>query len=127
MEKALICIILLVGLAAVFRRVANWFEYNKNINIVPASVIEMVAVIIFMFTYGSTYTNDIIWMWISIAIVLVVTIFNFIKYGFKDGLLASFAELAFSLSTAFLIACILVSKNKKYTNKSSWNKWKYKK
>lgn len=73
----------------------------------------MVAVIVFMFTYGSKSTDEMIWMWVSIAVVLVVTIFNSIKYGLKDGALASLAELVFSISAAFLLTCILVSRNQK--------------
>ena len=123
MEKALIFIFLLIGLTAGFKKAADWFQYNKNINIVPAAFIEMIAVIIFMFTYGSEYTDEIIWMWVSIAIVLAVTIFNLIRYGVKDGALASLAELAFSISAAFLLACILVSRNQK----TKYKKTRYRK
>ena len=90
---------------------------NKNINIVPASFIVMIAVIIFMFTYGSTYTDEIIWMWVSIAIVVAVTIFNLIKYGLKDGLLASIAELAFSSATALLLLSYLIVRSDNKTKK----------
>ena len=117
MGKALLVILLLIGLTGLFTKAANWFKYNKNINIVPASFIEMIAVIIFMFTYGSTYTDEIIWMWVSIAIVVTVTIFNLIKYGLKDGLLASIAELAFSSATALLLLSYLIVRSDNKTKK----------
>ena len=123
MGKVLLFLFLLLGLTAGFKKAADWFQYNKNINIVPAAFIEMIAVIIFMFTYGSEYTDEIIWMWVSIAIVLAVTIFNLIRHGVKDGALASLAELAFSISAAFLLVCILVSRSQK----TKYKKTRYRK
>lgn len=117
MGKALIFVLLLIGLTAFFKNAAEWFQDNKNINIIPAAFIEMIAVFVFMGTYGSEYTDEIIWMWVSVGIVLAVTIFNLIKYGVKDGALASLAELVFSASAAFLLACILISRNKKTKRK----------
>ncbi len=119
MGKALIFVFLLIGLTAYFKKAAEWFVDNKNINIIPAALIEMVAVIVFMFTYGSEYTDEIIWMWVSVAVVIAVTIFNLIKYGLKDGALASLAELVFSISAAFLLACILVASGSKKKNKKT--------
>lgn len=86
MGKALIFVFLLIGLTAFFKKVAEWFQNNKNINIIPAALIEMVAVFVFLGTYGSEYADEIVWMWISVAIVLVITVFNLIKYGIKDGI-----------------------------------------
>ncbi len=42
MAKALIFILLLLGLTAVFKRVAEWFDDVKNINIVPATLREII-------------------------------------------------------------------------------------
>lgn len=117
MTKSLIFILILFGLTASFKKVADWFQNTKNINIIPASLIEMVAIIIFIFTYGSTYTNEVIWMWLSIAIILVIIILNLIKYGLKNGALASIAELAFCISAAFLLACILITRSQKSNDK----------
>lgn len=119
MGKALIFIILLIGLTAYFKKAAEWFIENKNINIIPAALIEMVAVIVFMFTYGSEYTDEIIWMWVSVSVVLAITIFNLVKCGLKDGALASLAELVFSISAAFLLAYILVASGSKKKSKKT--------
>lgn len=117
--KIIVFVFLLIGLTAGFKKAADWFQYSKNINIVPAAFIEMIAVVIFMFTYGSRYTDEITWMWASVAIVIAVTVFNLIKHGVKDGLLASLAELAFCISVAFLLACILVSRSQKTKRKKT--------
>lgn len=122
MGKALIFVFLLIGLTAFFKKAAEWFQNNKNINIIPAALIEMVAVFVFLGTYGSQYTDEIIWMWISVAIVLVITVFNLIKYGIKDGILVSLAELVFSISAALLIACILVTSGKKTRKKTRYRR-----
>ena len=122
MGKALIFVLLLIGLTAFFKNAAEWFQDNKNINIVPAAFIEMIAVFVFMGTYGSEYTDEIIWMWVAVAIVLVITLFNLIKYGIKDGILASLAELVFSISAALLIACILVTSGKKTRKKTRYKR-----
>lgn len=122
MGKALIFVFLLIGLTAFFKKVAEWFQNNKNINIIPAALIEMVAVFVFLGTYGSEYADEIVWMWISVAIVLVITVFNLIKYGIKDGILASLAELVFSISAALLIACILVTSGKKTRKKTRYKR-----
>lgn len=115
MAKVLLIILFLIGLTAVLKKVAKWFAENKDINIIPSTFIEMVAVIVFMFTYGSINTSEIIWMWISVAVVVIITILNLLIYGIKDGILASFAELAFSVSAAFLIACMLVASSQEKT------------
>lgn len=122
MGKALIFVFLLIGLTAFFKKVAEWFQNNKNINIIPAALIEMVAVFVFLGTYGSEYADEIVWMWISVAIVLVITVFNLIKYGIKDGILVSLAELVFSISAALLIACILVTSGKKTRKKTRYRR-----
>lgn len=117
MGKAILIILLLVGLCAAFRKAAEWFQENKNINIIPAAFIEMIAAIIFMFTYGSTYTDEIVWMWIAVAIIVAITIFNLIKYGLKDGILASLAELIFSAAAALLILSYLVVRSERRTKR----------
>lgn len=122
MGKALIFVFLLIGLTAFFKKAAEWFQNNKNINIIPAALIEMVAVFVFIGTYGSEYADEIVWMWISVAIVLVITVFNLIKHGIKDGILASLAELVFSISAALLIACILVTSGKKTRKKTRYRR-----
>lgn len=122
MGKALIFVFLLIGLTAFFKKAAEWFQNNKNINIIPAALIEMVAVFVFLGTYGSEYADEIVWMWISVAIVLAITVFNLIKYGIKDGILASLAELVFSISAALLIACILVTSGKKTRKKTRYRR-----
>ena len=114
--KMLIFVFLLLGLTAVFKKIAEWFENTKNINIIPASLIEMPFVVVFMVTYGSEYTNEIIWMWVSVAVVIAVTIFNLVKYGLKDGALVSIAELVFSVAAALLFICIIVSRSGKKKN-----------
>jgi len=124
MAKVLFFALLLFGLTAVFKRVAEWFEDVKNINIVPAALVEVVAVIIFIFTHGSKSTGGIVWMWVSVAVVLVVTIVNLIKYGIKDGVLVSFSELAFSVSAALLLICVFVSQNEKNKYKRSHHRRK---
>ena len=45
MAKALLFILLLMGLAAALVKVMEWFECKKGINILPSTLIEMVAVI----------------------------------------------------------------------------------
>lgn len=110
MGKTLIFILLLGVLTIGFKKAITWFADNKNINIVPGTFVEMIAVIVFMFTYGSENTRDIIFMWVSVAVVLAITTYNFIKYGLKDGALASVAELGFSASAAFLLVCIFVAR-----------------
>ena len=119
MGKVLIFVFLLVGMTALFKKATEWFRDSKNINIIPSSLIEMPAVIVFMFTYGGEHIDEIVWMCVSIAIVLAITIFNLIKYGIKDGALTSLAELAFSISAAFLLVCILVSRNQANKYKKS--------
>ena len=113
MANALIFIFLLVVLTAIFNKVAEWFQKNKNINIIPAALIDMLAVIIFIYNYGSEYAKNILWMCVAIIIVLIIIVFNLIKYGLKNGVLASMAELVFSISAAFLIVCIIVAGSQK--------------
>ena len=122
MGKALIFVFLLIGLTAFFKKAAEWFQNNKNINIILAALIEMVAVFVFLGTYGNEYADEIVWMWISVAIVLVITVFNLIKHGIKDGILVSLAELVFSISAALLIACILVTSGKKTRKKTRYRR-----
>lgn len=119
MVKTLVFVLLLIGLTSGFKKVADWFQHNKSINIVPAALIEMLAVIIFMVTYGSEHTAEIVWMWVSVAIVLAIIIFNLIRYGVKDGTLASLAELIFSVSAAFLLILILASRSQKTKRKKT--------
>ena len=111
MASALIFILLLLGLTAVFPKIAEWFQENKNINIMPIALIDIIAGFVFILHYGSEDTKDIIWM--CIAIVLVIIVFNLIKYGFEDGTLASLAELIFSVAAVFLIVCVLMASSQK--------------
>lgn len=122
MGKALIFVILLIGLTTFFKKAAEWFQDSKDINIIPAALIEMVAVFVFLGTYGSENTNEIIWMWVSVAIVIAITVFNLIKHGLKDGVLASLAELIFSISAAILVACIIVTSGKKTRKKTRYKR-----
>ena len=119
MAKALLFILLLMGLAAVFMRVIEWFEINKGINILPSTLIEMIAVIVFLFTYGSTDTSKELLMWASVITVIIITIWNLIRYGVLDGLLVSLAELFFSASAAVLIICIFIASDQEKPNKRS--------
>ena len=109
MAIVMILIFLLIVLTAVFIKVAEWFQEIININIMPAALIDMIAGIVFILHYGNKDTKDIIWMCVAIAIVLVIIVFNLIKYGFGYGALASLAELVFSISAAFLVVCILIA------------------
>ncbi len=113
MGKVLVFVVLLVVLISTFQKVANWFQYTRNINIVPFAFVEMVSVFLFVFNYGGESTEEIIWVWVSVAIVLAVTLFNLIKYGLQNGLLASLTELVFSVAIVFAILGILVSRNQK--------------
>ncbi|MBQ8028078.1 MAG: hypothetical protein IJ262_01580 [Clostridia bacterium] len=122
MGNMLIFAFLLIGLTVSFKKVTEWFQYNKNINIIPAALIEMIAVIVFMFNYGSEYTDDVVLMWLSVVLILAITVFNVVKYGIKDGVLASLAELVFSISSAILVAYILVTGGKKARKKSSYRR-----
>lgn len=116
MAKVLIVIFLLVGLASVFEKVADWFLDAKNINIIPASVIETFAVIVFFITCDSRGENDL-WMWMSVSIIVIIAVFNLIKHGIKNGLLASLAELVFSVVAVFLLLCALASGSSKRKRK----------
>ncbi len=82
----------------------------------------MVPVFLFVFNYGGKSTEEIIWVWVSVAIVLAVTLFNLIKYGLKNGLLASLAELIFSVAIVFALLGILVSRNQKTKRKKLYEK-----
>ena len=117
MAIAIIFIFLLIGLICVFQQVVEWFEENKGINIIPAALIETIAGVIIMVNYGSSETKDIIWMWVAIAIVFIIIVFNLIRYRLKDGALASFAELVFSIPAAFLIICALIASTQKGNKK----------
>ncbi len=107
MAIVLIFILVLLGLTAVFAKVAEWFQEHKNINIIPAALIDIIAVIIFCLHYEIEDTKDIIWLCVAIVIILVIIVFNMINYGFKNGIFASLAELVFSISATFLVVCVL--------------------
>ena len=113
MAIVMILIFLLIVLTAVFIKVAEWFQEIININIMPAALIETIAGVIFMFHYGSAKTKDIIWVCVVIAIVLVIVVFNLIKYGFRDGALTSLTELVFGISASFLIVCFIITSSQK--------------
>lgn len=113
MGKALLFVFLLIGLLAVFQKVASWFQDTQNINIIPFAFVEMISVFLFAFNYGGESTKEIIWVCVSIAIVVVITIFNLIKYGLKYGALASLAELLFSIAIVFAILGMLISRNQR--------------
>lgn len=108
MAIAILFILLLLGLTAVFAKAAEWFQENKK-NITPAALIDVIAEIIFILHYGSKETRDIVWMCVAIVIVIVIIAFNLFKYGLKDGVFASLVELVFSISAAFLILCAIVA------------------
>lgn len=109
MAIAIKFILLLLGLTAVFAKVAEWFQENKKINITPVALIDVIAEIIFIVHYGSKDTRDIVWMCMAIVIIIVIVVFNLFKYGLKDGAFASLAELVFSISAAFLILCVFLA------------------
>ena len=117
MGKVLLFVLLLIVLTVIFKIVAEWFQYNKNINILPATFIEMIAVIVFLYTFGSTNTSEAIWMWLSVATVTIISILNLVRYGIRDGILTSLAELVFSVSAVFLIVCILIAGGQKKSNR----------
>lgn len=117
MVFAIIFFVLLLVLMIVLNKVTVWFQENKNINIIPAMLIDMIAESIFIFNYGSENEKGIIWICVAITIAFMVIVFNLIKYGFKDGILASFAELIFSVVTVFFIACIFIASSKKSKRK----------
>lgn len=122
MGNALAFVFLLIVLTVLFKKTAEWFQDAKNINILPAALMEMAAVLVFLWTWGSQYTNDRIWMWAAVAVVAAITVFNWIQYGIKDGTLASLAELIFSISAALLVACILVTGGKKPRKKTRYKR-----
>lgn len=123
MTKVIIFFLLLIGLAAIFNKVANWFQQTKSINIIPCALIEMVAVVIFIFNYGGHDTENIICLCIAITIVAIITILNFVNYGLTDGLLSSIVELLFSITAGLLFVCLLLARNQKYNKKeNTWHK-----
>lgn len=124
MINGLIFVFLLFGLTIAFKKAADWFRINKGINIVPAALIDTVAEMLFIFNYGTEQTKNNIWLGIAIAIVLAIVVFNLMNYGFKDGILTSLAEMIFSISAAFLIACILVAESQKNAQKQKKRKRK---
>lgn len=81
----------------------------KKINIIPLTMLELILVLIFVFTYGSTDTSEIILMWVSVILTVAIWIFDLIKHGIKDGLLASLAETVFSIAVAFLVIATILS------------------
>ncbi len=117
MGKALVFVVLLVILLAVIEKAVRWFQYTKHINIIPAAFVEMIAVILFAFNYGGESMEEIVWVCVSVAVVIAITVFNLIKYGVKNGILASGAELLFSIAIALAVLGILVSRSKKTKHK----------
>ena len=117
MPIVILSIFLLLGLTAAFKKVSEWFQDNKGMNIIPPALIDMVAVLIFMFHYEGEKTEDTIWICVAIAIVLVIIVFNFIRYGLKNGALASLAELVFSVSAAILVAFLIAASSQKRKRK----------
>lgn len=112
MVFVLLFIILLLGLTVVFSKAADWFEQSKGINIVPAALIDTVGEIIFIYQYTNFENNEIkmnIWIGIAIIIFLAIIIMNLMKYGLKDGILASLAEIVFSMSAVIIIIGILLA------------------
>lgn len=117
MGNVLIFLLILVGLLAAFQKVADWFENTRNINIVPASLVDIVAVAIFAFNFGSNEDSETVWICVSVAIVVAVTVMNLIQHGLKNGALASAAELIFSIAVVFVILGMLASINQKKRKK----------
>ena len=117
MGTVLIVVILLLVLTATFNSVADWFEETKNIDILPVALIDVVAVIVFIFACVDKPSGANIWMGLSGAVVLGTVVYNMVQHGYKDGALASLAELVFSISAAFLIIFLLSGTNSKKDKK----------
>lgn len=127
MVFALLFIILLLGLIVVFSKAAEWFEQSKGINIVPAALVNMVAEIILVYQYTNSENDAIkmnLWIGIAIIIFLTIIIMNLMKYGLKDGILASLAEIVFSISAVIIIVGILLAVISQNTSNGSRRKRK---
>lgn len=115
---------LLAILTAVFKIVAMWFQLNRNINIIPAALLNMTAAIIILFNYDGKSTKNMIALYAAIAMILAIIVFNLMKYGLKYGILASMAEIIFAASAAFLIILILIVESENSKNTRSKRKRK---
>lgn len=124
MTIGILFVLLLVGLTAVFKTVAEWFLLNRNINIIPAALLDMTAAIIIIFNYGSETTKNRIAMYAAIVMILAIIVFNLMKYGLKYGIFASLAELIFAASATFLIVLILIAESQNSKNTRSKRKRK---
>lgn len=113
MVVAFLLLLLLCLLAFGFIKAIDWFQNNKNINIIPATLIDVFAIIIFLWNYEGDHTKNLLLMYTAIAVILIIIVFNLLRYGLKDGLLVSFAELIFSIPAALLIVLILYADSQK--------------
>ena len=117
MVGALLLLLLLCFLTFGFIKAIEWFQNNKNINIIPATLIDVFAIIIFIWNYEGNHTKNFILMYTAIAVILIIIVFNLLSYGLKDGLLVSFAELVFSIPAALLIVIIFLAEIQKGNKK----------
>ena len=117
MVVAFLLLLLFCFLGFGFIKAIEWFQNNKNINIIPATLIDVFAIIIFLWNYDGDHTKNLILMYTAIAVILIIIVFNLLSYGLKDGLLVSFAELIFSIPAALLIVLILVAGSQKGNKK----------
>lgn len=115
---------LLAILTAVFKIVAMWFQLNRNINIIPAALLDMTAAIIILFNYDGESTKNMIALYAAIVMMLAIIVFNLMKYGLKYGILASMAEIVFAASAAILIVLILIAESQNSKNTRSKRKRK---
>lgn len=115
---------LLAILTAVFKIVAMWFQLNRNINIIPAALLNMTAAIIILFNYDGKSTKNMIALYAAIAMILAIIVFNLMKYRLKYGILASMAEIIFAASAAILIILILIVESQSSKNTRSKRKRK---
>ena len=115
---------LLAILTAVFKIVAMWFQLNRNINIIPAALLDMTAAIIILFNYDGKSTKNMIALYTAIVMILAIIVFNLMKHGLKYGFLASMAEIIFAASAAFLIILILIVESENSKNTRSKRKRK---
>lgn len=124
MTNGILFALLLIGLTAVFNTVAEWFQTSRNINIIPAALLDMTAAIIIIFNYGNEATKNRVAMYAAIVMILAITIINLIKYGVKYGILASIAEIIFAASATFLIVLFLLAESQNSKNSRSKRKRK---
>lgn len=113
MVTAFLLLLLLCFLAFGFIKAIEWFQNNKNINIIPATLIDIFAIIIFLWNYEGDHTKNLILMYTAIAVIIIIIVFNFLAYGLKYGFLVSFAELIFGIPAALLIILSLYSVSQK--------------